>query len=253
VQPPQSPDGVEAAPDREKAPPVESDPKPPESRPAETAVAQNEPPVTGELSSRFESARHGVAEIGFDRMGGTSYGSYQIASKVGSMDRFLDFLEKEAPQWASRLREAGPANTGSAQGAMPDEWRAIASESPEKFEKLQHQFVTRTHYDTALGKIHSATGLDLSGLPNAVQEVLFSTAVQHGPTGAARIFERALNAFPGGKMLNTALNSVIDAVYDERKEQFSGSTPIVRRSVQNRLENEKQVALSMLQADESQA
>lgn len=229
----------------------ESDSRPPSPNPAPTALARSEaaPSVSGELSAAFESGKRGVAEIGYDRMGGTSYGSYQISSKLGVMDNFLEFLDQKAPEWASRLRLAGPADTGSTQGAMPEAWRGIASEAPEAFEKLQHDFIARTHYATALDKIRSATGLDVSSLPGAIQEVLFSTAVQHGSTGAARIFERALDSLPGGKIINTALRSVIDSVYDERKGQFGGSTSIVRRSVQNRLEREKQLALSMFDAE----
>lgn len=233
----------------------ESDSRPPSPSAVPTALAQSEarPSVSGDLSAAFESAKRGVAEIGYDRMGGTSYGSYQMSSKMGVLDDFLEFLDQKAPEWASRLRLAGPADTGSTQGAMPDAWRAVASEAPEAFEKLQHDFIARTHYATALNKIRSATGLDVSSLPGAVQEVLFSTAVQHGPTGAARIFERALSALPGGKIINTALRSVIDAVYDERKGQFSGSTSIVRHSVQSRLEREKQLALSMFDAEAGKA
>ncbi len=65
-------------------------------------------PEVGALSAKFESGSAGVAAIGYDRVGGTSYGKYQIASKPGTMDRFLSYLDKNAPAWAERLRSAGP-------------------------------------------------------------------------------------------------------------------------------------------------
>ena len=67
----------------------------------------------GRLSARFESGGDGIAAIGYDRTGGTSYGKYQIASRVGSMKSFLNFLDGEAPDIAQRLRKAGPADSGS--------------------------------------------------------------------------------------------------------------------------------------------
>jgi len=45
-------------------------------------------PVRGELSAKFESGKDGIAAIGYDRQGGTSYGKYQIASRVGMMKLF---------------------------------------------------------------------------------------------------------------------------------------------------------------------
>jgi hypothetical protein len=73
----------------------------------------------GSLAAKFESGDKGAAAIGFDRTGGTSYGKYQISSKAGTMNRFLNFLAEREPAWAQRLRGSGPANTGSVQGRMP--------------------------------------------------------------------------------------------------------------------------------------
>ena len=91
----------------------------------------------GKLSAQFESGRDGIAAIGYDRNGGTSYGKYQVSSRAGSLNDFLAFLDGEAPDISKRLRAAGPGNTGSRKGAMPDMWRAIADEQPERFEALQ--------------------------------------------------------------------------------------------------------------------
>ena len=51
----------------------------------------------GSLSAKFESGTEGVAAIGYDRVGGTSYGKYQIASKPGTMDRFLRSWTRRLP------------------------------------------------------------------------------------------------------------------------------------------------------------
>jgi hypothetical protein len=208
--------------------------------------------VDGKLSAVFESGKQGAVCIGYDRVGGTSYGTYQIASRTGSMDRFLRFLRHEAPELASRLKRSGPANTGSRAGGMPEEWRRIAAEQPERFEKLQREFIKKDHYQPARNKILAATGLDIDQAPHAVQEVLWSTAVQHGPTGAARIFTRAIDAVEAvGSTESMGVEDsdfagLVSKVYDSRKGQFGSSSSRVRSSVRDRLSREEDMALTML-------
>lgn len=200
----------------------------------------------GKLSARFESGGDGIAAIGYDSTGGTSYGKYQIASRVGSMKSFLEFLDTEAPDISRRLRKAGPANTGSRRGAMPNEWREIAKEQPERFEQLQEAFIHESHYKPALSAIEKATGIDSSSLSAAMREVIWSTAVQHGPAGAARIFARA-DGLSGKSTDASYERKLINNVYNVRAGQFGSSTRQVREAVQNRFRQEKQLALNMLE------
>lgn len=199
----------------------------------------------GRLSARFESGGEGIAAIGYDRTGGTSYGKYQIASRVGSMNSFLTFLDGEAPDIAQRLRKAGPANTGGRRGGMPDAWRAIAREQPERFEALQEAFIRESHYKPAMEAIVKRTGLEADTLSAAMREVIWSTAVQHGPAGAARIFDRADEL--SGKPTDPAYErKLISNVYKLRAGQFGSSTEAVQAAVQNRFRQEKNLALNML-------
>ena len=156
----------------------------------------------GQLAAQFESGSDGIAAIGYDRHGGTSYGKYQIASRVGSMSDFLNFLDAAAPDMAKTLRAAGPANTGNRKGAMPDAWRKLAQEQPERFESLQEQYIYESHYRPALEAVAQQTPLKENTLSPAMQEVLWSTAVQHGPAGAARIFTRAAGQVGNAKDRN---------------------------------------------------
>lgn len=204
-------------------------------------------PMVGALSAKFESGGAGVAAIGYDRVGGTSYGKYQIASKPGTMDRFLNYLDEQAPAWADRLRNAGPANTGSQEGGMPAEWREIAKENPSLFEKLQHDFIAKETYDPARAMILKQTGLDFNNAPPALREVLWSTSVQHGPTGASKIFNKVIDKFVGSVGKGDFSTKLIEGVYDTRKGQFGSSTSRVRQAVTNRLNTEKQLALNMLE------
>lgn len=212
--------------------------------PAETGM--------GRLSAQFESGGDGIAAIGYDRTGGTSYGKYQIASRVGSMKSFLNFLDGEAPDIAERLRKAGPANTGSRRGGMPDAWRAIAAEQPERFEELQEAFIHESHYRPALEAIVQRTGLEAETLSPAMREVIWSTAVQHGPAGAARIFDRAddVSGRPGDSGYERKL---ISNVYKIRAGQFGSSTRQVQQAVRNRFRQEQQLALNMLDSGSERA
>lgn len=199
----------------------------------------------GKLSAKFESGGAGISAIGYDRTGGTSYGKYQIASRVGSMKSFLNFLDSEAPDLSKRLRAAGPANTGSRSGGMPNEWRAIAKEQPERFERLQETFILETHYKPALSAIEKSTGVEADSLSTAMREVIWSTAVQHGPAGAARIFARADDM--SGKPNEAAYErNLIKNVYTVRAGQFGSSTDQVRAAVRNRFREERQLALNLL-------
>ncbi|MBQ7457330.1 MAG: hypothetical protein IJS54_06980 [Desulfovibrio sp.] len=199
----------------------------------------------GKLSAQFESGQDGIAAIGYDGTGGTSYGKYQIASKVGTMTDFLKFLDNEAPDVAKRLRSAGPANTGSRHGAMPDMWKTLAAEDPTRFEALQEAFARQSHYEPALASIVKNTGLTENTLSDAMREVIWSTAIQHGPSGASRIFSRA-DAVSGEASSPDYERNMITNVYKIRAGQFGSSTESVRAAVQNRFKQEKVLALSML-------
>lgn len=211
-----------------------------------TVSAANRP---GELTAQFESGSSGVSAIGYDRVGGTSYGTYQIASRPGSMDEFISFLQTRKPDWAAELQASGPADTGSTKGKMPATWKAIAQQSPAEFQELQREFIEQTHYAPACDKILAATGVDINAQPAAVQEALWSTAVQHGAAGAANIFTKAvesIQASPSSRQFATAL---IDKVYANRATRFGSSSASVQASVQDRMVAERQLMHNLLSGD----
>jgi hypothetical protein len=206
----------------------------------------------GILSATFESGTQGVNAIGYDKNGGTSYGTYQIASKPGTMKGFIEYLHDREPQWAAKLKAAGPTDTGSTKGRMPDAWRSIAAEDAEKFGRLQRDFIESTHYAPARDKILARTGVDMDTMPAAAREALWSTAVQHGPAGAAKIFGRTIKAVGTDRPEHEFAQKLIDKVYENRKSQFGSSTASVQASVKNRMNVEKDMVLAMLN-NESQS
>jgi len=210
----------------------------------------------GRLAAKFESGSEGIAAIGYDRKGGTSYGKFQIASRVGTMDAFISYLQDKAPDLADRLSTAGPANTGGRNGRMPTEWRAIAAEQPSRFEQLQGDFIRISHFEPAMRGIADSTGLAFEKMSGALQEVLFSTAVQHGPSGATRLISQAVQRV-GAQKLQTgdseksaptrkAEEQLITQIYNLRAGQFASSTEQVQTAVRNRLRQEMREAIQML-------
>lgn len=159
---------------------------------AETADASS----LGNLAEKFESAKKGSQAIGYDRNGGTSYGTYQLSSRAGTFDNFLAFLDKEEPEWAKTLRKAGKANTGSRSGAVPTAWKKLCAENPERMKELEHSFIVQSHYEPVLNYVQKKWNDKISP---ALKEVIFSTAVQHGVAGAKRVIDQALSRMPHQK------------------------------------------------------
>jgi hypothetical protein len=210
----------------------------------------------GALAAKFESGEEGIAAIGYDGKGGTSYGKFQIASRVGTMRAFIGYLRDTAPDLATRLSACGPANTGSRSGRMPTEWRKIAAEQPERFEQLQSDFVRTSHFEPAVAGIAGVTGVSFDNLPPVLREVLFSTAVQHGPAGAVRIVSRAMAQVNPDKLRTGSVQGstaardegrrLITQIYSLRAGGFTSSSPGIRQAVYNRLKLEMHEALEML-------
>ena len=199
----------------------------------------------GRLSAQYESNAE-IDYIGYDSRGGTSYGQYQIASKTGTMDYFIRFLDESAPDIAGKLRSAGPADTGGRSGRMPAVWKSVAAADPKRFEALQHEFIRSNNYSPAAKSIVLTTGVDVTKRSYALREVLWSTAVQHGPGGAERIFTQAIEkseAMPGGQDFDKA---VIEEVYRIRGKKFFRHNKRVREAVLSRFREEKTTAIALL-------
>lgn len=199
----------------------------------------------GRLSAQYESNAE-IDYIGYDSRGGTSYGQYQIASKTGTMDYFIRFLDDSAPDIAAKLRSAGPADTGGRSGRMPAVWKSVAAADPKRFEALQHEFIRSNNYSPAAKSIVLTTGVDVTKRSYALREVLWSTAVQHGPGGAERIFTQAIEkseAMPGGQDFDKA---VIEEVYRIRGKKFFRHNKRVREAVLSRFRDEKTTAIALL-------
>ncbi len=130
---------------------------------------------------------------------------------------------------------------------MPSEWRKIAAEDPERFEALQDAFILQTSYEPAQQAILDKTNIDVERLNPVLREVLWSTSVQHGANGAARIFAKAMSRL-GEKSLQAFDQDLIEEVYKVRQQNFASSSSRSRQAVRNRLLQEQKQAMQMLES-----
>ncbi len=186
----------------------------------------------GELSSRYESGGD-PGSIGYDQTGGYSYGTYQLAHQ--NAKNFID----ESP-YANEFK--GLTFNSPAWRAK---WQAISQKDPQGFEQAQHDYIAKTHFEPQIQKLAQA-GLQIDKVSPVLENVIWSTAVQHGPNND--IIIKALNSL--GK--NATQADLIRKIYALRWNggmNFASSTPAVRKSVRERFfgpNGELNTALSML-------
>lgn len=221
----------------------------------ETANASGETPVhvevarlateedLGQLSRKFESnGRPGA--VGFDTKGGFSYGLYQIATKTGTMDKFLSFLTSHSPSFAQQLNAAGGSAAAlSGNDSFRDAWIVLAADPT--FADAQHDYIEATHYQPFAKKLLDKQALDLVGRSSVLRDVAWSVAVQHGPGNT--VFGEAL-----GQSASTLEDaSIIPLVYAERSKvdkRFPSSSPEVKKALVARFASELELAMQRLRA-----
>lgn len=231
--------------------PVEPAPGPVEPTPGGPPAAGHDGDHRlGGLSEQYETGGRGPGTVssGVGDPGGVSYGTYQLATTRG---RPQEFLANEGSPWAAEFGSAAPGTA-----AFSATWREIAAREPQAFGDAQHGFIQRTHHDVQVDRVATNTGLDISTRSHAVQDAVWSTAVQHGPasnvvTTAVRNVEARGLSPDDGLAYDRAL---IDAIYDERGRRgadgalvhFPSAPASTQESVANRFTRERADAQAML-------
>src|SRR5215212_10933964 len=138
----------------------------------------------GTLSAKYETGGRGPGTVstGAGDPGGVSYGSYQMASKMGVPQKFV---KQTGFQW---LADFQSLSAGTAEFTAC--WKRIATNEPDAFQKCQHEYIKKTHYDLLAAKILNDDRLDVNTRSRALQDVVWSTAVQHG--GGTSMVHKAL-------------------------------------------------------------
>ncbi|HOJ79161.1 MAG TPA: hypothetical protein PL158_13860, partial [Bacillota bacterium] len=112
------------------------------------------------------------------------------------------------PEYWYKLNEAKQIDKGTLGVNFDKAWKNLAINDRQGFLKLQHNFIKHKYFDEAAKELKDKYGFDVSSKSIALQNVLWSTAVQHGVSGAVKIFRNA--------GLNLNEEQLIIAVYNER-------------------------------------
>src|SRR5881409_1347404 len=107
----------------------------------------------GKLSEKYESGNRGPGTVSTGRgdPGGVSYGTYQLASKIGRADAFV---KRYYPDEFKGLKGGTEEFT--------KKWKELAASDADGLRKNEHEYIKETHYDPQVSKLESELKLDVT-------------------------------------------------------------------------------------------
>jgi len=208
----------------------------------------------GQTSEKYESGGKGPGTIneysgaaGGD-LGGASYGTYQFASYLPATmsngkarpsaknSPVLQFLKNS--KYKDKFAGLDPATP-----AFDAKWKEIATSSTKEFKDDQHEYVKQKYYNVAFANLQRV-GLDMTKYGPAVQDLIWSGAVQFGPANVTA-FKETLT----GK--STLTDKDIVTLVSEWKINnvdtlFKSSSANIKAGVKTRYQGEKEALLKLI-------
>lgn len=217
----------------------------------------------GDLSAQYESnGDPSTVSTGENDAGGVSYGTYQLASNVGSVDAFLGWGERAGGYYTNYARALINAGSVNSEGFI-SKWKELGTVDPQGFQKMQHDYMVHSYYDPAKEAL-AEMYLNLDKHSDALKQVVWSRVVQYGigdhedNTGLVGIFDDALEMLADRLHIYAPNYSYIDhirfdydliaCVYDVcMTREWNNSA--LRDNLNIRFESEKAQALGMLMSE----
>ena len=187
----------------------------------------------GFISGEFESGGNpGV--IARDNIG-FAYGAWQINSRVGGLRDFIKTIETD-----KRFAHLAELKIDSPE--FQNEWARVAKNYPDAFLEKQHEFIEKTKFKPVL---YYARSVGLNTTNRAVQEVLWSQAVQHGFDGNKKIIDAAVKKV--GK--SSSADEIVRALYEARSNYVNGLSTLsdsLKVQINNRYKRESAKAFGIV-------
>ena len=193
----------------------------------------------GFVSGEFESGGNpGV--IAKDNIG-YAYGAWQMNSQVGALRDFVKSIKND-----ERFAHLAELKIDSPE--FQNEWARVAKEYPNAFLEKQHEFIEKTKFKPVLDYARSA-GLNTTN--RAVQEALWSQAVQHGFEGNKKIIDAAVKKV--GK--SSSADEIVRALYESRADYINGLSTLsdsLKAQINYRYRRESSKALAIVSNEDFQ-
>jgi hypothetical protein len=190
----------------------------------------------GWLSSKHEASSPGtIGDYMFKGRHNVAYGNWQMDAGMGTPQNFSKWLQKRGggdAQVGSFLGAASGSAMQGAHGEFGRRWQLEANEHGDQFKDLQREFAKQMYLAPMLNKFG-----DILKSPT-MQEVAFSTAVQHGTGGAEDVFNKA------GAHNHLSDADLIKNVYLQRNASTGGS-------MHSRYSKESEEAVQALLAEQN--
>lgn len=197
----------------------------------------------GQTSASYESGSAGPGAIstGKGDHGGVSYGSYQFSSVTGTLREYL-----QQSTYGAQFDGLAPVTP-----QFDAKWRDLAHTDPG-FGQDQHDFIGRSHYGAQVAAL-KADGLDLSNRGMAVQDAVWSTAVQFRNLTPG-IFNKGLSEKFGDHydLAKLSDKDIVDAVQDYKSAHVAtlfSHSPDLHDALKTRFTNEKAALERLADAD----
>lgn len=193
----------------------------------------------GFVSGEFESGGNpGV--IAKDNIG-YAYGAWQMNSQVGALRDFIKSIKND-----KRFAHLAELKIDSPE--FQNEWARVAKEYPNAFLEKQHEYIEKTKFKPVL---NYARSVGLNTTNRAVQEALWSQAVQHGFEGNKKIIDAAVKKV--GK--SSSPDAIIRALYEARANYINGLSTLsdsLKVQINDRYRRESAKALAIVSNEDFQ-
>lgn len=140
-----------------------------------------------------------------------------------------------------------------------DQWLRLAKERPDEMRAYEHLFIEETHYRPLVERLTADLGPKVDDRSLALRDVIWSTAVQHGPETSVVHDALAVPRKANG-LADLTDKAIIEQIYAERARvdasgalvHFKSSASEIQSSIKKRFRQELTEALKMLSAELNQ-